>query len=154
MTNMKKKDFLFVICLLLVLVLIFPLRWTVAFWGNNAALKRYEKEVTGRFVLTEDMAILDVVSGCGNTAGTSNGVELYVGILIRTSLSEDSLKELYTVEEGVYAGLEEITNDKAQTRVMYNLDLSFSYQIEEDENYYVVEFFRSAPFYQSDLRGH
>ena len=149
---MERKKSIRVVCwLFLILIMLLPASWMGAYWINNIALRHYEKKVMSQAEINTDTMIAEVVSGCGNTSGTSNHTELYVGILVKTSLSEEEVREIYSQAAQIVkteAGL-------VKTSVMSLLNLSFSQSSKEtdEEEYYIIEYIAPAPC-QSDIRGH
>ena len=114
--------------------------------ADDLALGRYRSEVLENLALPPGTGVVEVVSGCGNTSGTGNHTELYVGILVKTSLSEEAWAALCPDSRSVSA-------QGPDTPAMGGLGLSFA-QLETAEGVYILEFSTPAPFSDFDLRGH
>ncbi|MCH5269748.1 MAG: hypothetical protein J1E83_03280 [Lachnospiraceae bacterium] len=113
---------------------------------DNMALNKYRSRILNELELPTDTEIVETVSGCGNTGGTGNHTELLVSVLVKSELDEDAFfayyPHAYEAEERDF-----------ETWAMGCVGLSFN-KPEEEGNYYILEYIKSAPCSDFDLRGH
>ena len=129
--------------LLLIAMIVLPL--VICPIIDNIALGRYESQILKELDLPPDAEVIEIIHGCGNTGGTGNHTEMYVGMLIKTSLSAEEWEEYhYQVYSTLTHGME--------TWAMGCVGLSFSEEYIA-EGYYILEFIESAPCSEFDLRG-
>ncbi len=114
---------------------------------DNIALSRYKEEVISGLELPDSTEIAEVISGCGNSSGTGNHTDMYVGILVRTDLTEEEFFSQYSGE--AYSAQE----NEMETWAMGCIGVSFDMK-EAEEGYYILEFTAAAPYSEFDLRGH
>lgn len=133
-----------VIVIALIAIVILP--FIIAPVIDNIVLARYRSQMINELELPADTEIVETVSGCGNTGGTGNHTELLVSVLVKSELNEDAFFEYfphaYEAEECDF-----------ETWAMGCVGLSFS-KPKEEGNYYILEFIKSAPCSDFDLRGH
>ncbi len=117
---------------------------------NDIAADNYKKEVLGNLNLPENTVLVEAVNGCGNTSGTGNHNEIYVSILLKTTLPDSEVGQFFPY-------VHKVSSDGARTLSMMLLNLSFSDldNIKSNtEGYYIVEYIRDSPCSDFDLRGH
>lgn len=124
------------------LVLLFVLSPVI----DDIALNHYEEETTSALELPPDTKIIGTVSKCGNTSGTGNHTEMYLAVLVKTSLSEKTWNEYGFISHSVSA-------DGEQTYTMKVLNLDFPH-MDEPDGCYILEYAEDAPCSSFDLRGH
>ena len=118
---------------------------------NDIACANYENKVNNIVSNEENVKLLEIVSGCGNSSGTGNHTDLYVAVLIETSLSKEKVKEAFNNVRGINL----IKTYNEQTLAMSIINLQFSKtEFINDKNYYILEFVKKAPLSDFDLRGH
>ena len=128
---------------LLIAVIVLP--FVVSPIIDNIALARYETQILEELDLPPDAEVIEIIHGCGNTGGTGNHTEMYVGMLVKTSLPAEEWEEYhYQVYSTLTHGME--------TWAMGCVGLSFSEEYIA-EGYYILEFIESAPCSEFDLRG-
>lgn len=113
---------------------------------DNMALRHFKASVLKDLDLPPGTDIIETVSGCGNTGGTGNHTELYVAILVKSTLSEAEWEEYGLASHKVSA-------DGAETWAMGCVGQSFS-RIDNTDGLYILEYAKSAPCSDFDLRGH
>lgn len=146
---MKKVAKVFGIVILIIviaLIAIVILPFIIAPVIDNIALGRYRSQVLSELEMPAESVIVETVSGCGNTGGTGNHTELLVSVLVKSELDEDAFFEYYP--HAYEAGKRDF-----ETWAMGCVGLSFS-KPEAEGNYYILEFIKSAPCSDFDLRGH
>lgn len=143
---MIKKVFKMIFLLFIVLLAMMILPFLICPIIDNAALRNYKKEVLNTLKLPQNTEVIETVGGCGNTSGTGNHAELYVAVLVKTTLSENKWKSYYTVSH-------DVSLDGEQTFAMSLVGLYFSH-IDNPEGYYILEYAKEAPCSDFDLRGY
>lgn len=113
---------------------------------DDIALTRYRSEVLQELSLPKGSAVVETLSGCGNSSGTGNHTELVVGVLVRSEMEREEFlhhfPEALPVENGEFA-----------TDSMSALGMKIS-RLKEPGYHYYLEFIDSAPCSDLDLRGH
>jgi len=140
-----KKSIVFLL-VIFILIFLFSSPVYIAEAVNNIALDIYEREVLKQLELPKDTMIKEIISGCGNTSGTGNHTDLYVGILVRTTLSAEEWAR--QEKKANYVG-----SAQKPSMAMQLLDLEFTWS-ENGEGYYVLEYYKRAPMSAFDWRGH
>lgn len=144
-----KTAFIVFAGLIALLILLFSLPMLI----DNIALGLYKADVLDNLSLPAETEIVEVVSGCGNTSGAGNHTELYVAILLKTTLPEEEWeRSAYSAYIDRYVAWE-----GQETLAMSCVGVSFSEitaDIDSDETYYIFECVKSAPCSFLDLRGH
>lgn len=130
--------------LLLIAIIVLP--WVISPIIDNIALGHYESQILEELELPPDVEVIEIIHGCGNTGGTGNHTEMYVGMLVKTSLPAEEWDEYH---DQVYSTL----THGMETWAMGCTGISFSGEYIE-EGYYILEFIQSAPCSEFDLRGH
>lgn len=113
---------------------------------DNIALSQYKKEVLNTLNPPSNTEVVEVVSVCGNTSGTGNHTEMYVAVLVKTTLSENEWKSFHVVSHNV-------SLDGEQTFAMSLVGVNFSH-IDNSEGYYIFEYIQQAPCSDFDLQGY
>lgn len=146
---MKKTVKVFGIVILIIviaLIAIVILPFIIAPVIDNIALSKFRSQVLSEVEMPAESVIVETVSGCGNTGGTGNHTELLVSVLVKSKLDEGAFFEYYP---HAYKA-EELD---FETWAMGCVGLSFR-KPEAEGNYYILEFIKSAPCSDFDLRGH
>lgn len=138
-----------------ILISAFIAFWTIPMIVNDIKAKiitsQIEKEKP-----PEQTEVIEVISGCGNTGGTGNHTEIWIGILVKTELSETDLF-LYYSKKYEYINIYEYLAEEEEYRfIMGQINKTFR-QIEPNdgyEKYFVVGIYEKAVFSELDLRGH
>ena len=101
-------------------------------------------------LLPEETILIEAISGCGNTTGTSNHAETWAGMLIKTELTEEQIYEFYGK-----ANVQKVDETNQTTSILRLLGRHFKYlnNISEYEGYYIVERVGEA-ISAFELRGH
>lgn len=114
---------------------------------DNIALSRFRSEVLADLELPDNTEIAEVISDCGNSGGTGNHTDLYVGILVKTDLPDEEFLSQYS--DSAYSALEK----EMETWAMGCIGVYFDKK-EAEEGYFILEFIDQAPYSEFDLRGH
>lgn len=113
---------------------------------DDIALGRYRSQVLRELGLPEGITLVETIAGCGNTGGTGNHTELFVAVLLKTELSEEEFRayypHAYNAEEKGW-----------ETWAMGCVGVRFR-QPQEEGSYHILEFIKSAPWGDWDIRGH
>lgn len=120
---------------------------------NDAYLPSFRKEVIENLTLPEGSEMVEYVSSCGNSSGTGDHTDLYVAILIKSSLDEDTIKEYYKDDEHYWRTWNTARLDTTKTFGMVCMNLEFEADIDKIEGYYILEYCKSAPLSWFDIRG-
>lgn len=112
---------------------------------NDIACMIYRTEVEAEFRADERIEVVRIEHACGNTSGTGDHTELWVGILIKT---EHSYEEL--VFEAKALGASDISevNELETSQDLFEIS-----ELESTDGYYILEFIKPAPLSWLDLRG-
>ena len=143
---MLKKILKIIFTLFIILLVLIILPFVISPIIDNVALGNYKKEVLDTLYLPPDTEIVETISGCGNTSGTGNHTEMYVAILVKTSLSEEEWKSYGFLSHDVLA-------EGEKTFSMSLVGVYFSH-IDNPEGYYILEYAKQAPCSDFDIRGH
>ena len=120
---------------------------------NDAALKTFSEEIVGNLTMSENSEMVEYISGCGNTSGTGNHVELYVAILIKSSLDKEELLSYYKNDE-YFLWIDHIESySDGRTIGMVATGKEFDSDIQSGDAYYILEYSKSAPLSWLDIRG-
>ncbi len=112
---------------------------------NDFACMIYRAEIEANFRGNDEIEVVKIVHACGNTSGTGDHTELWVGILIKTD---------YTYEELVFALADSGVDDISQVNELDIWQNKFGISaFENKDGYYILEFIKSAPLSWFDLRG-
>lgn len=143
---MRKKLFASVFGVIFFLIILF-----LPYRINDAACSVYRNEIEDRVANVSEINVLQVVNGCGNSVGTGNHTDLYVAVLVETSLFENDLKERITNVSLVH----DVEQKGNSTLAMEIIGLSFSeVELDSNLNYYILEFAKESPCSDFDMRGH
>lgn len=146
MKRILKRLLKAVLVTVLVLVLLPFALFIIAPLLDTVALHFYKAETLRALSLPPDTAIVQAASGCGNTGGTGNHTELYVAVLVETSLSEEAFLARFP-------GAQPVAPQDDETWSMACVGVSFTQPIPAAGGY-VLEYAKPAPFSAFDLRGH
>lgn len=113
---------------------------------DDMALSGYRDDILQSLALPENAAVVETVSGCGNSSGTGNHLEMVVGVLVRSDLDADEFTALFPDAFPVW-------EQDFSTEAMRLLGLNLP-KMEEAGRYYYLEYIASAPCSALDLRGH
>ncbi len=145
-----KKTIICVVCVIIGVILL-----RLPYQINDRACLEYRKEIEASFIDMPEVAVLQVVSGCGNSSGTGDHTDLYVAVLVETGLDKENLeKEISDIAE-----IHDVRETGDKTFAMDMIDLSFEEENYTDNaNYYIIEFLKESPFAGTplsalDLRG-
>lgn len=119
---------------------------------NDLLAKNVEKGLL-EIALPENTQMVESVSKAGKLVGNGNGMQYFGAILIK---SKQTLEELSAYYADVNADIVVKMQTTQVIACLEHAQLSFTAQITEEENYYIVYLFGEgvAPFSQLDLRGH
>ena len=119
---------------------------------NDLLAKNVEKGLL-EIALPENTQMVESVSKAGKLVGNGNGMQYFGAMLIK---SEQTLEELAAYYADVNAEIVVKEQTDQAIECLEHAQLSFTAQITEEENYYIVYLFGEgvAPFSQLDLRGH
>jgi len=101
--------------------------------------------------LPEKTAIVEVISGVGNIAGTGNNTSLWAGMLIKTELTEEEICSFYH-----HNNVQKVDERNKRTSIMFLVSSDFHAleNISVYDGYYIVEWTDDAVSSFFDLRGH
>jgi hypothetical protein len=133
----------------LTLVSIIVIVWIFSPIANEIKLGRIERDLVNT-ELPIDTTLIETRSHCGNLAGSSNNVELWACILIKSSLSMEELSAHYNDFQII-----EVDSVSPPNFNFPNYNNVFENLIDKSDldGYYAV-FVYATPFSVSDIRGH
>lgn len=144
---MKKKIVLvaIVIFLFVGLVVSVPL-------VNDFSAKNVEKSLV-EIALPENTQMVESLSKAGKLVGNGNGMQYFGAMLIQSELTMEELSDYYSQKN---ADIIVKVQKTQKIECVEHAQLSFTTQITDAENYYIVYLFGEgiAPFAELDLRGH
>ena len=119
---------------------------------NDFSAKNVENSLL-EIELPENTQMVESVSKAGKLVGNGNGMQYFGAMLIK---SEQTLEELTAYYADVNAEIVVKAQTSQEIACLEHAQLSFTAEITEEENYYIVYLFGEgiAPFSQLDLRGH
>ena len=119
---------------------------------NDFSAKNVENSLL-EIALPENTQMVESVSKAGKLVGNGNGMQYFGAMLIK---SEQTLEELTAYYADVNAEIVVKAQTSQEIACLEHAQLSFTAEITEEENYYIVYLFGEgiAPFSQLDLRGH
>ncbi len=116
------------------------------YFVDDLACDNYKKSIESSIAGVTEIEVLDILNGCGNVANGDHTF-LIVNVLIKTDLTKEDIKSKCADAYDVVSFNDLYSESKTSKH--------FSPYITDDvENYYVVVYAKSAPFYWFDLRGH
>lgn len=129
--------------IIIVLFIIFPML-------NNIKAGSLAHKWSKSLSVPNNIEIIEIIHGCGNTTGTGNHVEIWAAILIKTDLSSIEIKnyfgdEIFDVDK---------CNTQTHTMTILNKEFKILNDITEHDGYYIVEKIEDSSFSIFDLRGH
>ena len=122
---------------------------------NDKALARYETQVLQNLVLPDDAVVEEYISACCNSSGTGNHTDLYVAVLVKSTVDYETIKQSidgFSLED-TNCFVYDVARLGDKTLAMEITGISFSKDIENAENYYIIAFNKRAPMSWFDLRG-
>ncbi len=141
-----KKKLLISVCSFLFIVIIFCL----PYWINDFSCSVYRNKIEDSVANIPEVNVLQMVSGCGNSNGTGDHTDLYVAVLVETSLVEEDLENIIPNVSWVH-NAEQNGNS---TLAMKNIGLNFKeVKFNSNLNYYILEFVKRSPCSAFDMRG-
>ncbi len=143
---MKKKLIISVLSVLVVGMLL-----CLPYWINDVACSVYREEIVDGIEDVSGINILQVVNACGNSSGKGNHTDLYVAILVETSLTETDIKnEIVNI-----SSVHDVEKNGHSTLVMEIMNLNFNEEtFNSNQNCYILEFSKESPCSIFDMRGH
>ena len=140
-----KKAMIFIIILLVAFMLAVPL-------VNDFFAKNVENSLL-EIALPENTQMVESVSKAGKLVGNGNGMQYFGAMLIK---SEQTLEELSAYYVDVNADIVVKKQTSQAMECVEHAQLSFTTQVTDTDNYYIVYLFGEglAPFSQLDIRGH
>lgn len=119
---------------------------------NDFFAKNVENSLV-EIALPENTQMVESVSKAGKLVGNGNGMQYFGAMLIK---SEQTLEELAAYYADVNAEIVVKVQTSQAIECLEHAQLSFTTEITEEENYYIVYLFGEglAPFSQLDIRGH
>ncbi len=100
--------------------------------------------------------IVEVISGCGNTGGTGNHTEVWIGLLVKSGLSKEELLKYYSDLYDYIEVYETVTDGAGYSMIMQFIDdesKSFK-NISTHDDYFIIGRTENAISSFFDLRGH
>jgi len=85
------------IVIFIVALTIFISPWIISPILNDIKANSIEKEILA-IPLPNSTQCIEILSFCGNTSGTGDHVEVWSGFLIRTTLTEEEIKDYYKMD--------------------------------------------------------
>lgn len=119
---------------------------------NDFSAKNVENSLV-EIALPEDTQMVESISKAGKLVGNGNGMQYFGAMLIK---SEQTLEEIAAYYADVNAEIVVKVQTSQAIECLEHAQLSFTTEITNAENYYIVYLFGEgiAPFSQLDLRGH
>ena len=133
-----------IVIALIILGAIIVLR--VPYFVDDLACDNYKKSIESSIAGVTEIEVLDMLNGCGNVA-SGDHTFLIVNVLIKTDLAKEAV-------ESKCADAYEVVNFHDVYSKSKTSERFAPYVTDDTENYYVVVYAKSAPFYWFDLRGH
>jgi hypothetical protein len=152
-----KKTFLILLIVILVIPVLYYLSFTLICPAiNDARADRIERELAG-MPLPSNTEVLETASFCGNTSGTGNHVEIWAGVLIYSTLSENEIHQFFSDYEMVWTVPKDLTEQYPEPRDFIDFSLfgkqEFYNGQTQVEGYYIIGGYYNAVT-QHDHRGH
>lgn len=147
---MKK---VFVSSILLVVIIFVSILIAAPIVNDNMAKKTANELVD--LPLPDNTEFAEAVYQAGKLVGNGNGMQYFGGILIKSELSLEELKEYYLqfAEEEWECIVEKQTD--AEVKVIEHTKLAFKTDVEGDKYYIVYSWGdNSTIFHELDIRGH
>ena len=129
---------------------------------NNIKADRLAKEMRNAPV-PEQTEVVEVIAGCGNTGGTGNHTEIWIGMLVKSELSQEELTDFYkqwqeTNGKTPYIRVENAKEERGSEYSfilsLLQMELRSMRTISDYTGYYVVGVTENAVSSSFDLRGH
>lgn len=116
------------------------------YFVDDIACDGYRSEIENAVSGVSGIEVLDMLNGCGNVANGDH-TDLIVGVLIKTDLTIEELKSKFSDAYRV------ISFDKLSVNTKLYQQFS-KHTIDDTEQYFVLVYAKSAPFWFIDFRGH
>ena len=143
----------FLVCLSLILLVIATIAVFIISipYVNDSLAKDVEKQLK-IIELPDKTEMIESLSIAGKIVGNGNGMQYFGAILIK---SEKTLDELSAYYSGKLDGIL-VKEQKSKEIEFTHGDVSFSSNINEEGNYFIVYLFGDGifPFSELDIRGH
>ena len=136
--------FLVVIVLIVGFIISIPL-------VNNYSANNVEQELL-RIALPDNTEMIESLSIAGKVVGNGTGMQYFGAILIKSEKTLDELSAYYLNKlDGIL-----VKEQKSKEIEFTHGDVSFSSNINEEGNYFIVYLFGDGifPFSELDIRGH
>ena len=136
--------FLVVIVLIVGFIISIPL-------VNNYSANNVEQELLG-IALPDNTEMIESLSIAGKVVGNGNGMQYFGAILIKSEKTLDELSAYYLNKlDGIL-----VKEQKSKEIEFTHGNVSFSSNINEEGNYFIVYLFGDGifPFSELDIRGH
>lgn len=136
--------FLVVIVLIVGFIISIPL-------VNNYSANNVEQELL-RIALPDNTEMIESLSIAGKIVGNGNGMQYFGAILIKSEKTLDELSAYYLNKlDGIL-----VKEQKSKEIEFTHGNVSFSSNINEEGNYFIVYLFGDGifPFSELDIRGH
>ena len=119
---------------------------------NDFSAKNVEKSLV-EITLPENTQMVESISKTGKLVGNGNGMQYFGAMLIQSELTKEELSDYYS---GINADIIVKVQKTQKIECVEHAQLSFTTQITDTENYYIVYLFGEGitPFAELDLRGH
>ncbi|MEL7657267.1 hypothetical protein DesLBE_0220 [Desulfitobacterium sp. LBE] len=100
--------------------------------------------------------IVEAISGCGNTGGTGNHTEVWIGLLVKSGLSKKELLKYYSDLYNYIEVYETAADGAGYPIIMQFIDDEFkSFEnISNHDDYFIIGRTENAVSSSFDLRGH
>ena len=157
---MKKKQLVIIVPMAIFIIIIAP--YFIVPVLNDARTSIITNEVAS-LPIPERTEILEIVSGFGNTSGTGNHTEIWIGMLLKSELSKDEIQDFFTKTyqfryPGDRSSIEtySVKEDRHYSLVLSLIgkDLKKLKSDTDHDGYFVVGITENAISSFFDLRGH
>ena len=115
------------------------------YWINDIACLIYKNQIKNKLAEISELNVIEILNACGNSSGTGNHTDLYVAVLVETSLSETDIKN--SISEVCY--VHEAEKNSLAMRIM-----NLSFKLKSNRKSYILEFKKLSPCSFFDFRGH
>jgi len=100
--------------------------------------------------------VIEIISGCGNTTGTGNDVEIWIGLLVKSELSKEELLKFYRNLYGKDIQVYEVAADSSRyslTMDILKIEFNSLKNLSNYDNHFIIERPEEAVFENFDFRG-
>ncbi len=122
---------------------------------NDISLPNYENQILQELNLPDGVVIEEYISACCNSSGTGDHTDLYVAVLVKSTVDVEILKqsmENFHLEDTHYF-VHDVEACGDITLAMEIADITFEKELKVTDGYYIIEFNKRAPLSWFDLRG-